>query len=81
MVLNDRGEILTGDYRADQMEGKLKYKKTLSEKEKDKTFMQMSTGHDQFIAVNKSSSALEVLKTKQQRTSDQFKSMRKTLSK
>jgi len=46
MVLNDRGEILTGDYRADQMEGKLKYKKTLSEKEKDKTFMQMSTGHD-----------------------------------
>lgn len=46
MILNDRGEILTGDFRADQMEGKLKYKKTLSEKEKEKIFAQMTTGHD-----------------------------------
>ena len=46
MIVNGRGEILSGDFRADHMEGKLTYKKTLGAMEKKRVFDAMTTRND-----------------------------------
>lgn len=52
-VLNARGEVCSGEFRADLMEGKLTYQRTLNEKETDRVFNFMRNCSDSFIAVSK----------------------------
>ena len=58
MILNVRGEVLSGDFRADHMEGKLTYKKTLPAKESQHIFEVMQKTNDIFVSVNKTNFAL-----------------------
>lgn len=78
IILNGRGEIVSGDFRADHMEGKLTYKKTLSAKETESIFSLMLSTNDIFIAVNKTNFSLQGLQTKQERSAAKFQTMRKT---
>ena len=51
-LLNERGEIASGEFRADQMEGKLTYQRTLSPQETDRVFNLIRFHRDQFISVD-----------------------------
>lgn len=46
ITINARGEILSGDFRTDQCEGKMTYKRTLTPNEREKMFNAMLKGHD-----------------------------------
>ncbi len=81
IILNKKGEILAGDFRADNMEGKMTYKKTLSAEERDSMFAQMTAANDIFIPVNKSNFTLQGLKNKQQRSTEAFNTMRQATAK
>jgi len=65
MVLNNRGEVSSGEYRADHMEGKLTYQRTLSSKETERVFNYMLHSHDAFINVTAASCAKETASTSQ----------------
>lgn len=54
MILNRQGEISSGEFRADHMEGKSTYQKTLSPAETTKIFSQFIQANDVFIFVEKS---------------------------
>ena len=64
IILNANREVLMGDFRADHMEGKMTYKKTLSAAEYDNILSQMMQSNDIFVAVNKTNFALSGLKNK-----------------
>ena len=51
--MNRKGEVSSGDFRADHMEGKLTYQKTLGIAETEKIFKAMIETNDIFIIVNK----------------------------
>jgi len=51
-ILNAEGQIASGDFRADQMEGKLQHQKTLSFAETERCFALIITQRDAFIAVD-----------------------------
>merc|ERR1712151_739905 len=51
-ILNADGQISSGDFRADQMEGKLQHQKTLSKAETERIFSLIITQRDAFIAVD-----------------------------
>lgn len=53
IIINKKGVLSSGDFRADHMEGKLTYQKTLSGKEKDKILNVMTKANDMFIAVGR----------------------------
>jgi hypothetical protein len=54
-ILNEAGEIMSGDFRADHMEGKLTYQRTLQAKETERVFNYMLNSSDSFINVSSSS--------------------------
>ena len=51
--MNKKGEISSGDFRADQMEGKLTHQKTLSAVETERIYQMIVSQRDVFIAVDK----------------------------
>jgi hypothetical protein len=51
-MINRKGVVCSGDFRADHMEGKLTYWKTLSESETEDIFSVMLDTNDQFIIVS-----------------------------
>jgi len=67
MILNEAGEVSSGEYRADHMEGKLTYQRTLSQKETQRVFNYMMHSHDAFITVTVPSCAKGGAASTQQR--------------
>merc|ERR1719253_2446684 len=51
-ILNAEGQISSGDFRADQMEGKLQHQKTISMAETERIFLLIINQRDVFIAVD-----------------------------
>ena len=51
--MNGRGEISSGEYRTDQMEGKLTYQRTLPAVETERVFNLIKNHRDQFISVDR----------------------------
>lgn len=68
MVLNEKGDVSSGEYRADNMEGKLTYQRTLSSKETERVFNYMLHSHDAFITVTVPSVAKGGAASTQQRS-------------
>ena len=71
-ILNENGEISSGEFRADQMEGKLTYQRTLSKAETDRVFKLLKDKRDAFITVDRnaaSQSSQRALKSGNNRTS------------
>ena len=56
-IINRKGVVNSGDFRADYMEGKLTYQKTLSPVETEKIFKVMTDTHDIYISVEKKQNA------------------------
>ena len=54
-VITRKGVVSSGEFRADNMEGKLTYQKTLPAQEADKIFKVMTNTNDMFIVVNRKS--------------------------
>lgn len=52
-MLNEKGDICSGEFRADHMEGKLNYQKTLIPAETAKIFSLFIETNDIFIFVEK----------------------------
>ena len=71
-ILNERGEIASGEFRADQMEGKLTYQRTLPQQETERVFNLIKNHRDQFISVDRQAS----LPQKPMRTGSQRQSIR-----
>lgn len=65
-VINRKGEVCQGDFRADHMEGKLVHVKTLNQVETQRVFKMIMETNDLFISVNKNSdqtSELEMIRS------------------
>lgn len=81
VILNRRGEISSGEFRADFMEGKSTYQKTLSQSETTKIFSLFTEANDVFILVEKSQSQTQLglgLQTKAEIITKTFNSIRKS---
>ena len=52
-MINRKGVVCSGDFRADHMEGKLTFQKNLGTAETEKIFKVITEINDIFIAVNK----------------------------
>lgn len=59
-IINRKGEICSGDFRAGHMEGKLTYVRTLNKQEVDKLFKQFVESNDMFIFVTKGNHSLDL---------------------
>ena len=51
-MLDASGMIASGDFRADQMEGKLQYQQTLTKEKTERVFSLIINQRDAFITVN-----------------------------
>ena len=51
--MNEKGEISSGEFRADQMEGKLTYQNTLDKYETERVFDLLKYKRDAFITVDR----------------------------
>ena len=80
VIVNGRGEILSGDFRADNMEGKLTYQRTLSKEETNRVFAAMRSQNDHFIAVTKTEGPLKGILTQAEKSKTRFESLRKTVT-
>jgi hypothetical protein len=74
--LNGLGEVCSGDFRADFMEGKMTYRKTLSEKETKLIFDRITSVNDIFISIPKDSITLNTVLTKAEMSHKKFNLVR-----
>ena len=69
-VINHEGVVCSGEFRADNMDGKMTYQKTLSSPQTAKVFNNMKLVNDVFISYSKETAKLSpLLPTKAQVTS------------
>ena len=59
-ILDATGMIASGDFRADQMEGKLQHQQTLTKEKTERVFSLIINQRDAFISVEKSQQPLQV---------------------
>ncbi len=77
-MINRKGEICSGDFRADHMEGKLTFVRTLSQLETQKVFKMMIETNDIFISVTRNPDQIpELQATKSQISASTFIKIRK----
>ena len=71
-VITRKGVVSSGEFRADHMEGKLTYQKTLSKEESDRVFQVMTSTNDMFIVVNRNAKLDLPPANQEQRTTSKF---------
>jgi len=71
-VITRNGVVSSGEFRADHMEGKLTYQKTLSKEESDRVFQVMTSTNDMFIVVNRNAKLDLPPANQEQRTTSKF---------
>lgn len=79
-VITRKGVVCSGDFRADHMEGKLTYWKTLNESETEGIFSVMLDTNDQFIIVDQTRTNLpNGLPSKSEQITKHFEQVRRSI--
>ena len=76
IILNSLGEMSSGDFRQDLMEGKMTYRKTLSEKETKLVFETITKVNDIFISIPKEPITLQTILSKAEISNKKFNLVR-----
>lgn len=80
-IINSKGEVCTGDFRADHMEGKMKHLRTVSSQQTARIFRSMCEQNDIYLNADKQNTVLETgTFTRSEAATRQFNELRTKLS-